>query len=369
VADSKQRPPAGRAGRRPSRPRRNAPSRSASASRSSRASASGGRTVSQRLRAPRPGGEPPWLARPEIEEELEGAKTGASVAGRILAIRDFGKAAFVRIRDRSGAIQLFVQRDKLGPDGYAKYKELDVGDIVFAEGTLFKTKTNELSVDCDRLELVTKSLQPMPRSTTGLADVEIRYRQRYLDLIMSEESREVFRKRSRIIEEIRRFFTELDFLEVETPMMHPIVGGATARPFVTTTIPSICSSTCASPPNCTSSGSWSAASNAFFEINRNFRNEGVSIKHNPEFTMLEFYQSYATYEDLMDLTERLFRRVAEKVLGSTTITYQGTKIDLGRPWERISVEDAIIQHTGFTDRSKLRDRAALLEYGKRKACR
>ncbi|MEK6578191.1 MAG: amino acid--tRNA ligase-related protein, partial [Bdellovibrionota bacterium] len=167
------------------------------------------------------------------KEELEPQNVKVSVAGRVMAIRDFGKASFVRVKDRTGIIQLFVQKDRLGEQGYARYKELDFGDIIFAEGPLFKTKTNELSVHCDRLELMTKSLRPLPEKYHGIADVEIKYRQRYLDLIMDDKTRETFRIRSKLIEEIRKFFVEHDFLEVETPMMHSIAGGANARPFVT----------------------------------------------------------------------------------------------------------------------------------------
>ena len=304
------------------------------------------------------------------KEELEPLNHKASVAGRIMAIRDFGKASFVRLKDRTGIIQLFVQRDKLGPEGYAQYKELDIGDLVFAEGSLFKTKTNELSVNCDQLVLLAKSLRPLPEKFHGIADVEIKYRQRYLDLITSEETRETFRKRSKIIEEIRRFFVEHDFMEVETPMMHPIAGGANARPFTTH------HNTLDMPlfmriaPELYLKRLVVGGFERVFEINRNFRNEGISIKHNPEFTMLEFYQSYATYEDLMTLTENLFQQVATRVLGNPKVTYQGTEINLASPWERVTVEDAILKYTDFKElpeaRAKIRDRATLLEYGKRK---
>jgi len=300
------------------------------------------------------------------KEELETAQLATSVAGRIMAIRDFGKASFVRIKDRTGLIQLFVQRDKLGVDGFAKFKELDIGDIVYARGQIFKTKTGELSVNCDQLELMTKTLRPLPEKFHGIADVEIKYRQRYLDLIMSQETKEVFRKRSKIVEEIRRFLVDHDFLEVETPMMHPVAGGANARPFLTHHNALDMELFLRIAPELYLKRLVVGGIERVFEINRNFRNEGISIKHNPEFTMLEFYQAYATYEDLMDLTERLFQQVAEKVLGRTEITYQGTAIQLGGRWARISVEDAIVENTEFKDRSKLRDRAALLEYGKRK---
>ncbi len=305
----------------------------------------------------------------KTREELEALNKRVSVAGRIMAIRDFGKAAFVRVKDRAGVIQLFVQRDKLGPESYARYKELDIGDFVFGEGPIFKTKTNELSVNCDKLELTTKSLRPLPEKFHGIADVEIKYRQRYLDLIMTEETRRTFQIRTKIIEELRRFFVEHDYMEVETPMMHPIAGGANARPFVTHHNTLDMQLFLRIAPELYLKRLVVGGFERVFEINRNFRNEGISIKHNPEFTMLEFYQAYATFEDLMDLTEKLFRQVAEKVLGTSKIMYQGTEIDMGSDWTRITVEDAIMKYTEFGrsyDRTKLRDRDTLMAYGKLK---
>ena len=308
------------------------------------------------------------------KEELEAAKIPTSVAGRIIGMRDFGKASFVRIKDRTGLIQLFVQKDRLGEE-YAKFKELDLGDIVFSEGTVFKTKTGELSVMSENVQLVSKSLRPLPEKFHGISDVEIKYRQRYLDLITSDETRDTFRKRSKIIEEVRKFFVDHDFMEVETPMMHPIVGGATARPFTTHHNTLDMELYMRIAPELYLKRLVVGGIERVFEINRNFRNEGVSIKHNPEFTMLEFYMSYATYEDLIDLTEKLFQQVADNVLGTRKLDYQGTEINLDGKWERIGVEDAIIKHTGFfkelglnpgSDRGKMRDRLALLEYGKKK---
>ncbi|MEN9723265.1 MAG: lysine--tRNA ligase [Pseudomonadota bacterium] len=300
----------------------------------------------------------------KAKEELEPLAIRSSVAGRIMAIRDFGKAAFLQLRDRSGKIQIFVQKNKIGDEAFAKYRDMDVGDIVFVSGTLFKTKTNELSVDASEVVLLTKSLRPLPEKFHGLTDVEMRYRQRYVDLMMNESTRETFRKRSKIIEEIRRFFVEHDFLEVETPMMHPIAGGATARPFITHHNTLDMQLFLRIAPELYLKRLVVGGMDRVFEINRNFRNEGISIKHNPEFTMLEFYQAYATYEDLMRFTEKLFQRVAQNVLGSTTVSYQGTAIELGGTWARVSVEDAIVQYSAFKDRSKLRDRQALLAYGK-----
>ncbi len=300
----------------------------------------------------------------KTKEELETLNQRCSVAGRIMAIRDFGKAAFVRLKDRTGIIQLFVQKDKLGEQGYQNYKELDIGDIVYSEGVLFKTKTNELSVISEKIDLLSKSLRPLPEKYHGISDVEIKYRQRYLDLIMSEESKSVFKKRSKIIEEIRKFFTDHEFMEVETPMMHPIAGGAAARPFITHHNTLDMDLYLRIAPELYLKRLVVGGFERVFEINRNFRNEGISIKHNPEFTMLEFYQAYATYEDLMELTEKLFQRVSENVLGTTKISYQGTEIELGGQWDRIGVEDSIIKYSGFKDRSRIRDKKALLEYGK-----
>jgi len=302
----------------------------------------------------------------QSKEELEPLALSCSVAGRMMAIRDFGKASFVRLKDRTGLIQLFVQKDKLGPEAYALYKGLDIGDIIFAEGTVFKTKTGELSVQCTSLELLSKSLRPLPEKFHGINDVEIKYRQRYLDLIMSEETRETFRRRSKIIEELRKFFVEHDFMEVETPMMHPIAGGATARPFATHHNALDMELFMRIAPELYLKRLVVGGLDRVFEINRNFRNEGISIKHNPEFTMLEFYQAYATFEDLMETHEKLFQRLGVRVLEGRPLVYQGTLIELQSPWQRMKVEDAILNLSGFKDRSRLRDKSALLAYGKEK---
>lgn len=302
----------------------------------------------------------------KTKEELEASPFKTSVAGRVMAIRDFGKASFVRVRDGSGLIQLFVQKDRLGEENYSHFRELDIGDILLGEGSVFKTKTGELSILCDSVTLITKSLKPLPEKYHGIADVEIKYRQRYLDLIMSDQTRETFVKRSRIVDELRQFFTEHCFMEVETPMMHPVAGGATARPFRTHHNALDMNLYMRIAPELYLKRLVVGGFERVFEINRNFRNEGISIKHNPEFTMLEFYQAYATFEDLMDLHEKLFQRLGQKVLGSQTLTYQGTEIQLGGPWKRISVEDGILEMTDFKDRKLLRNREALLEYGRKK---
>ena len=296
------------------------------------------------------------------KEELAAQEIPCSVAGRIMAVRLFGKAAFVRLKDRTGVIQLFVQKNSLGDDAFKKFKEMDIGDIVYSEGKVFKTKTGELSVSSDTLELLTKSLRPFPEKYHGITDVEMKYRQRYLDLIMSDETRATFQKRFKIVERIRKYFLDHDYVEVETPMMHPLVGGAAAKPFVTHHNTLDTELFLRIAPELYLKRLVVGGFERVFEINRNFRNEGMSIKHNPEFTMLEFYQAYATYEDLMTLTEDLFQTVAQDVLGSTTISYEGTTVELGGAWRRITVEDAVLEYSGFKDKGKIRDQKALYEY-------
>ncbi len=302
----------------------------------------------------------------KTREELEAQEIAVSVAGRIMAIRDFGKAAFIRLQDRSGIIQLYIQKNRLGEENYKKYGDLDLGDLVYSEGKLFKTKTGELSVDVSLLTLLSKSLRPMPEKFHGISDVEIKYRQRYLDLIMSAQTRETFKKRSLIVDEIRKFFTAREFMEVETPMMHPIAGGATARPFRTHHNALDMQLYLRIAPELYLKRLVVGGFDRVFEINRNFRNEGISIKHNPEFTMLEFYQAYATFEDLIELTEELFEKLCGKIAGADHLMYQGTRIEMKRPWARLSVEEAILRHSGFKDRSRLRDRESLLAYGAQK---
>ena len=303
------------------------------------------------------------------KEELEPLKIEASIAGRVMAIRDFGKAGFLQIRDRSGRMQFYAAKDSLGEAGHLRYKELDVGDIVYGQGLVFKTKTGELAIHLHELKLLTKALRPLPEKFHGIADVEIKYRQRYLDLITSPETLETFKKRFRIINEIRSFFLERDYLEVETPMMHPIAGGAAARPFKTHHNTLDMELYLRIAPELYLKRLVVGGIERVFEINRNFRNEGVSIKHNPEFTMLEFYQTYATFEDLMDLSEELFQRLGDRVLGTRKLQYQGTEIELDGRWKRLSVEASILEMSGFQDASSLRNRAALMEYGKSKGYR
>lgn len=302
----------------------------------------------------------------KTREELESLKSPASLAGRILAIRSFGKAAFIQVQDRSGKIQFYVTQVALGDAKFAEFLEFDLGDIVYSSGYLFKTKTGELSLHTEQIVLLTKALHPMPEKFHGLTDVETRYRQRYLDLISNPESKAIFLKRSKIIDEVRKFFIERDFLEVETPMMHPIAGGATARPFVTHHNTLDMTLYLRIAPELYLKRLLVGGMERVFEINRNFRNEGVSIKHNPEFTMLEFYQAYATFEDLIPLTESLFQKVSLAVNGSTHITYQGTAVELGGSWTRIRVEEAIERYSGFKDSKNIRNPKALLDYCRQK---
>jgi lysyl-tRNA synthetase class 2 len=278
------------------------------------------------------------------KEELEENPLRVKVAGRIMTRRIMGKASFCHIQDMSGKIQLYVTRDALAGDFYnEQFKKWDIGDIVGAEGVLFKTNAGELSVKVDDIRLLTKSLRPLPEKFHGIADQEIKYRQRYLDLIMSESSRKTFLLRSRIVAYIREFLIARQFLEVETPMMQAIPGGATARPFTTHHNALDMQLFLRIAPELYLKRLVVGGFERVFEINRNFRNEGLSTRHNPEFTMLEFYQAYAEYGDLMDLTEEMLRGLAEEVVGETMITYQGEQYDFGKPFERMTVFESILR--------------------------
>jgi lysyl-tRNA synthetase class 2 len=264
------------------------------------------------------------------------------VAGRMMAMRVMGKASFCHLQDMSGRIQLYVQRDAIGEALYADFKQWDLGDIVGAEGVLFKTKTGELSVKVDGIRLLAKSLRPLPDKWHGLADTETRYRQRYVDLIMNEVTRNTFRIRSEVVSFIRQFLIARDFLEVETPMMQAIPGGATARPFVTHHHTLDMQLFLRIAPELYLKRLVVGGFEKVFEINRNFRNEGLSTRHNPEFTMLEFYEAYADYRDLMNLTEEMLRGLMLQVLGSTTVAYQGEQYDFGQPFARFTLKESIL---------------------------
>jgi len=278
-------------------------------------------------------------------DELE--NQDVSIAGRMMFKRVMGKASFCNIQDRDGRIQVYVARDEIGEEAYKGFKKMDIGDILGVKGFVFKTKTGEISVHAKELTLLSKSLTPLPEKFHGLEDTDMRYRQRYVDLIMSDTSREVFMKRSKIIAGIRRFLADRDFMEVETPMLVSNAGGAAARPFET---------------------HFNALDEDFklrislelylkrliigglervYEIGRVFRNEGLDTRHNPEFTLMELYQAYTDYHGMMDLTEDMYRFLAQEVCGSTTITYNGTEIDLGKPFRRLTMVDAIKEETGI----------------------
>jgi lysyl-tRNA synthetase class 2 len=278
------------------------------------------------------------------KEWFEANEVPVTVAGRIMLRRMMGKASFVTISDTSGRIQLYVQQNTLGEAAFHEFAHWDLGDIVSAEGTMFKTKTGELSVKVKNIRLLTKSLRPLPEKYHGLTDQEQRYRQRYLDLIMNEDTRSTFRMRSKIISYIRNFFTQREYLEVETPMLQVIPGGAAARPFITHHNALDLPMYLRIAPELYLKRLVVGGFERVFEINRNFRNEGVSVRHNPEFTMIEFYQAYATYHDMMDLTESLFKGLAQDLLGTTEVHYQGQVFDFAKPFERITIRDAILKY-------------------------
>ena len=286
------------------------------------------------------------------------------VAGRIMARRNFGKAAFIQLQDRSGRLQVYVAKNKIGDDAFAVFGKLDIGDIVGVVGAPFRTKTGELSLRASSLRLLTKSLQPLPEKWHGLTDVETRYRRRYVDLIVNPEVKEVFRKRSRIISLMREFMQQRDFLEVETPMMHPVAGGAAARPFVTHHNTLDMELYLRIAPELYLKRLVVGGFERVFEINRNFRNEGISIQHNPEFTMMEFYLAYATYHDLMDITEEMISSIAEQVCGSKVISYAGKEVDLTAPWQRLTVKEAVVKY-GDISMEELEDPAAALTYARK----
>jgi len=285
-------------------------------------------------------------------------------AGRMMAINSFGKSAFIRFRDRSGQLQAYVRKDRVGDTSYRLFKQLDIGDFVGLKGGVFKTKTGEWTLLADELKLLCKATRPLPEKFHGLRDPEKRYRQRYIDLMVNADVREIFLKRSRIIQEIRNFFLTRDFLEVETPMMQPIPGGAEATPFKTHHKALGMDLYLRIAPELYLKRLVVGGFERVFEINRNFRNEGVSTQHNPEFTMLEFYQAYSTYTDLMNLTEELISGVARTVCGSERIEYQGHSIDMAGKWRRLALFDALVEIGGI-DRGLLNDKAGLLEFARR----
>ena len=295
------------------------------------------------------------------EQDLSRAEPLAGVAGRIIALRSFGKAAFMTIQDQSGRIQCHVSRDTLGDDCYKIVKKFDIGDIIGLAGTVFRTKTGELTISCTEISLVTRSMRTLPEKYHGLKDMETRYRQRYVDLIVSPKTRDIFRKRSLIVHEFRAFMEEKGFMEVETPMMQPLAGGAQAKPFVTYHNALDMQLFMRIAPELYLKRLLVGGFEKVFELNRSFRNEGIDTRHNPEFTTCEFYWAYANFTHLMDLTEELFARLAVKVTGSHQVVYQGTEIDLTPgTWKRMTFYDSLEQIAGhkpefYNDYTKVRE--------------
>ncbi|MBT8133048.1 MAG: lysine--tRNA ligase, partial [Gammaproteobacteria bacterium] len=301
----------------------------------------------------------------KTKEELEELNFRVAVGGRMMAKRIMGKASFSQLQDMSGRIQLFVQRDSLPEGVYNEgFKKWDIGDIIGASGVLFKTKTDELSIKVDDIQLLTKSLRPLPDKFHGLSDTEIRYRQRYVDLIMNQEVKQNFYLRSQIIKFIRDYFDTRGYVEVETPMMQVIPGGATARPFETFHNALSLPMFLRIAPELYLKRLVVGGVERVYEINRNFRNEGVSTRHNPEFTMLEFYQAYADYNDLMDITEDLLRQIATNLLGTTDVTSEGNTYDFGSPFARLSVFDSILQFNPEISAEQLLDLDSARELAK-----
>jgi lysyl-tRNA synthetase class 2 len=300
-------------------------------------------------------------------EALDAQPVPVRLAGRIMTRRLMGKASFVHLQDSSGRLQAYVQRDVLGEDAYEDFKRLDLGDIVGVTGTLFRTRTGELTVRAESVRLLTKSLRPLPDKWHGLQDAERRHRQRYLDLIVNDEARRTFAIRSALVSGLREWFVGEGFLEVETPLMQPMPGGAVARPFVTHHNALDMTLYLRIAPELYLKRLVVGGFEKVFELGRNFRNEGLSTRHNPEFTMLEFYQAYADYRDLMDLTERLMRDLATRVLGTTSLTYQGQPIDFGQPFARYTLAEAITAYLPRATPELLADldaaRALALELG------
>ena len=295
-------------------------------------------------------------------EELDTPGIRVAVAGRMMLKRVMGKASFATIQDMSGRIQLYVTLDALGAEKLDDFKHWDLGDIVGATGQLFQTKTGELTVKVNAVRLLAKALRPLPEKFHGMTDQEQRYRQRYVDLISNAATRDVFVKRSQIVQGIREFFVRRGYLEVETPMMHPIPGGATARPFMTHHNALDMQLFLRIAPELYLKRLVVGGFEKVFEINRNFRNEGISTRHNPEFTMLEFYEAFRDYRFLMDFTEQMLRELAQRVLGSTRLTYQGREMDLARPFARLSVLQAIRAHCPEYSEAQLNDRQFLVSW-------
>jgi lysyl-tRNA synthetase class 2 len=294
-------------------------------------------------------------------KDIDAAQVKVSVAGRVMMRRLMGKASFVQVKDRTGLTQWYVRQEEIGEEAYQAFKKWDLGDIVGAEGVLFKTKTGELSVKTTRIVLMTKALLPPPDKWHGLKDQELRYRQRYVDLIVNDKTRETFVIRAKVVQAIRDFLSQRDFLEVETPMMQSLAGGATAKPFITHHNALGMDLYLRIAPELYLKRLLVGGMERVFEINRNFRNEGLSTRHNPEFTMLEFYQAYADYEDFLNLTEALLKTVTAQVLGTTTVSYQGAEIDFAKPFKRYTITEALLAYNPQFTEKQLTDRDFLVK--------
>ena len=286
------------------------------------------------------------------------------IKGRMMSKRVMGKSSFASIKDETGSIQFYVDKNKLSEDIFKIFKNSDIGDIVYVKGFLFKTKTNELTINCEDFNIVTKSLRPLPEKFHGLTDQEIKYRKRYLDLICNNETWETFNDRFKIIKSIRKFFDDKGYIEVETPMMHKIPGGATARPFMTHHNTLDIDLFMRIAPELYLKKLIVGGFEKIYEINRNFRNEGVSSKHNPEFTMIEFYQTYANYLDMMDLTEELLKNVVNSVKNTLTITYQGQNLDFDKPFERMTLKESIVKSTSDINLKDINDKKKIINFCK-----
>lgn len=297
------------------------------------------------------------------KEALTATPERVSIAGRVMALRDFGKASFIHVQDRSGRLQAYVKKDVLSTDDFAVFSKCDVGDIIGICGPVFRTRTNELTVEAREFKLLCKGLNPLPEKWHGLKDVEARYRQRYLDLMVNPEVKDVFVKRADAVRFIRDFLVGRDYVEVETPMLHPVAGGAAAKPFTTHHNALDMELYMRIAPELYLKRLLVAGFERVFEINRNFRNEGTSTQHNPEFTMLEFYQAYATFEDLMDLTEEMISSLVFRVKGSMKMNYQGTPLDFTPPWTRISVKEAVLKFSNAGE-DVFADKGAALSFAK-----
>jgi lysyl-tRNA synthetase class 2 len=297
------------------------------------------------------------------DEDLKRTSEIFQIAGRIVAIRNFGKASFIQVQDRKGRIQVYIQKDLVGEASFRLFKKFDIGDIIGLKGRLFRTKTHELTLQVESFQLLTKSLHPLPEKWHGLTDIETRYRQRYLDLIVNPKVKETFLIRAKILDRIRSFFVQRDFIEVETPMMHPIPGGATARPFRTHHNALDMELYMRVAPELYLKRLVVGGLERVFEINRSFRNEGISTQHNPEFTMLEFYQSYVTYHEMMTMTEDLLCALVQDIHGVLRLTYQGKEIDFAPPWRRIPFKESLLEY-GKADPCILADRSKATEMAK-----